>query len=83
MIFTPSEQIAIRAAAKAAYKARSSARSSVLTPATCRSNIEQEGFQEKLATLLGEAMGARVTYSWRPFIERGLTRQTFDEACAT
>ena len=48
-------------------------------PATCRfSNIKQEGFQNKMATLLGEAMGASVTYSWRPFIERGLTRQTFD-----
>ena len=28
--------------------------------------------------LLGEAMGAKVTFSWRPFLERGLTRQTFD-----
>jgi quinoprotein dehydrogenase-associated probable ABC transporter substrate-binding protein len=41
------------------------------------SNIKLEGFQNKLATLLGEAMGAHVTYSWRPFIERGLTRETF------
>ena len=43
------------------------------------SNIKQEGFQNKLATLLGDAMGAKVVYSWRPFIERGLTRQTFDQ----
>jgi quinoprotein dehydrogenase-associated probable ABC transporter substrate-binding protein len=43
------------------------------------SSIKQEGFQNKLADLLGEAMGARVVYSWRPFIERGLTRQTFDQ----
>ncbi len=24
-------------------------------------------------------MGAKVNYSWRPFLERGLTRQTFDQ----
>lgn len=78
---TPSEQIAIRAAAKAAYKAKK-----LETLTVCAdpgnmplSNIKGEGFQNKLATLLGEAMGARVIYSWRPFIERGLTRQTFDQ----
>ena len=27
---------------------------------------------------LGKAMGAKVSFSWRPFLERGLTRQTFD-----
>ena len=78
---TPSEQIAIRAAAKAAYKAKK-----LETLTVCAdpgnmplSNIKGEGFQNKLATLLGEAMGAKVVYSWRPFIERGLTRQTFDQ----
>jgi quinoprotein dehydrogenase-associated probable ABC transporter substrate-binding protein len=78
---TPSEQIAIRAAAKAAYKAKK-----LETLTVCAdpgnmplSSIKQEGFQNKLADLLGEAMGARVVYSWRPFIERGLTRQTFDQ----
>lgn len=78
---TPSEQIAIRAAAKAAYKAKKLQTLNVCAdPGNMPlSNIKQEGFQNKLATLLGEAMGARVTYSWRPFIERGLTRQTFDE----
>ena len=78
---TPSEQIAIRAAAKAAYKAKKLGTLNVCAdPGNMPlSNIKQEGFQNKLATLLGEAMGARVTYSWRPFIERGLTRQTFDE----
>jgi quinoprotein dehydrogenase-associated probable ABC transporter substrate-binding protein len=78
---TPSEQIAIRAAAKAAYKAKK-----LQTLTVCAdpgnmplSNIKQEGFQNKLADLLGDAMGAKVVYSWRPFIERGLTRQTFDQ----
>jgi quinoprotein dehydrogenase-associated probable ABC transporter substrate-binding protein len=76
---TPSEQIAIRAAAKAAYKAKKLQTLNVCAdPGNMPlSNIKLEGFQNKLATLLGEAMGAHVTYSWRPFIERGLTRETF------
>lgn len=78
---TPSERIAIRAAAKAAYKGKKLTTLNVCAdPGNMPlSNIKQEGFQNKLANLLGEALGARVTYSWRPFIERGLTRQTFDE----
>jgi quinoprotein dehydrogenase-associated probable ABC transporter substrate-binding protein len=78
---TPSEQIAIRAAAKAAYKAKKLGTLNVCAdPGNMPlSNIKQEGFQNKLATLLGDALGAKVTYSWRPFIERGLTRQTFGQ----
>ena len=78
---TPSEQIAIRAAAKAAYKAKKLRSFNVCAdPGNMPlSNIKQEGFQNKMAEVLGEAMGARVTYSWRPFLERGLTRQTFDQ----
>lgn len=78
---TPSEQIAIRAAAKAAYKAKKLKSFNVCAdPGNMPlSNIKQEGFQNKMAEVLGEAMGARVTYSWRPFLERGLTRQTFDQ----
>ena len=78
---TPSEQIAIRAAAKAAYKAKKLSTFNVCAdPGNMPlSSIKEEGFQNKLAALLGEAMGARVTYSWRPFLERGLTRQTFDQ----
>src|SRR4029450_10789484 len=78
---TPSEHIAIRAAAKAAYKGKK-----LETLTVCAdpgnmplSNIKEEGFQNKLATLLGDAMGPRVVFSWAPFIERGLTRQTFDQ----
>ena len=59
---TPSEQIAIRAAAKAAYKAKKLETLNVCAdPGNMPlSNIKEEGFQNKLATLLGEAMGARV-----------------------
>ena len=78
---TPSEKIAIRAAAKAVYKAK---KLSVLQicadPGNMPlSNIKQEGFQNKMADVLAEALGARVVYYWRPFLERGLARQTFDE----
>ncbi len=78
---TPSEQIATRAAAKAAYKAKKVKELTVCAdPGNMPlSNIKGEGFQNKMAEVLGEAMGARVTFNWRPFIERGLTRQTFDQ----
>ena len=52
---TPSEHIAIRAAAKAAYKAKKLKVLNVCAdPGNMPlSNIKQEGFQNKLATLLG------------------------------
>jgi quinoprotein dehydrogenase-associated probable ABC transporter substrate-binding protein len=76
---TPSEQIAIRAAAKAAYKAKKLKTFNVCAdPGNMPlSSINQEGFQQKMAEVLGDAMGAKVTFSWRPSIERGMTRQTF------
>jgi quinoprotein dehydrogenase-associated probable ABC transporter substrate-binding protein len=78
---TPSEQIAIRAAAKAAYKQKKLKELKVCAdPGNMPlSNIKSEGFQNKMAEVLGEAMGAQVSFNWRPFIERGLTRQTFDQ----
>jgi quinoprotein dehydrogenase-associated probable ABC transporter substrate-binding protein len=42
------------------------------------SNMAGEGYQNKIAEVLANAMGARLTYFWRPYFERGLTRQTFD-----
>ena len=77
---TPSEQIAIRAAAKAAYKAKKLGTLNVCAdPGNMPfSNDKGEGFENKIANVLGEAMGAKVSFSWRPFLERGLTRQTFD-----
>ncbi len=78
---TPSEQIAIRAAAKAAYKQKKLKELKVCAdPGNMPlSDIQGEGFQNKMAEVLGEAMGAKVSFNWRPFIERGLTRQTFDQ----
>ncbi len=78
---TPSEHIALRAAAKAAYKAKKLKVLNVCAdPGNMPlSNIKREGFQNKLASLLSDAMGARLQYHWQPFIERGLTRSTFEE----
>ena len=42
------------------------------------SNIKEEGFENKIAEVIANALGTRVTYFWRPYIERGITRQTFE-----
>lgn len=78
---TPSEHIAIRAAAKAAYKDKKLKQLNICAdPGNMPlSNMQREGFQNKLAKLLADATGAEITYHWQPFIERGLTRSTFDE----
>jgi quinoprotein dehydrogenase-associated probable ABC transporter substrate-binding protein len=77
---TPSEKIAIRAAAKVAYRAKK-----LQTLKVCAdpgnmpfSNDKFEGLENKIANVLGEATGARVSFYWRPFLERAMTRQTFD-----
>ena len=77
---TPSEKIAIKAAARAAYKAQQVKALTVCAdPGNMPlSNEKQEGFENKMALMLGEAMGAQVNFFWRPSTERGLTRQTFD-----
>lgn len=42
------------------------------------SNTRREGYQNKIAELLADSIGAGVQYYWKPFIERGLTRTTLD-----
>ncbi len=42
------------------------------------SNQKGEGFENKIADALADALGTKVSYFWRPYIERGITRQTFD-----
>src|SRR6476620_5327562 len=77
---TPSEKIAIRAAAKAAYKAKKIDQLVVCAdPGNMPfSNIKQEGLENKIANVLGEAMGAKISFFWRPMLERALNRETFD-----
>ena len=43
------------------------------------SNEKGEGFQNKIAQVLGQALGTGVQYYWRPSIERGLMRTTLSE----
>jgi quinoprotein dehydrogenase-associated probable ABC transporter substrate-binding protein len=42
------------------------------------SNDKGEGFSNKIAKIIAEGMGKSVTYFYRPYLNRGLTRQTFD-----
>ncbi len=42
------------------------------------SDINRAGFQNKIIELVAAEIGAQVHYFWRPYLMRGLTRQTFD-----
>lgn len=42
------------------------------------SNIKEEGFENRIADVVAKALGTKASYFWRPYIERGLTRQTFE-----
>lgn len=42
------------------------------------SNGKGEGFQNKILDAVAAKMGAGVSYFWRPYFERGITRQTFE-----
>ncbi|MEE9319894.1 MAG: quinoprotein dehydrogenase-associated putative ABC transporter substrate-binding protein [Granulosicoccus sp.] len=41
------------------------------------SNKRREGLQNKIAEAVARQMGANIKYFWRPYLERGLTRETF------
>lgn len=41
------------------------------------SNNRGEGFQNKIAKVIAKKMGTSLSFFWRPFLERGLTRETF------
>jgi quinoprotein dehydrogenase-associated probable ABC transporter substrate-binding protein len=43
------------------------------------SNHQGEGFENKIAEVVGKALGTGVQYYWRPSIERGLMRTTLSE----
>ncbi len=42
------------------------------------SDINRAGFQNKVIELVAREVGAEVNYFWRPYLMRGITRQTFD-----
>jgi quinoprotein dehydrogenase-associated probable ABC transporter substrate-binding protein len=41
------------------------------------SNDKLEGFENKIAEILAKAMNTHTEYYWRPYIERGMLRETF------
>ena len=43
------------------------------------SNQKGEGFENKIAQVIGTALGTGVQYYWRPSIERGLMRTTLSQ----
>jgi quinoprotein dehydrogenase-associated probable ABC transporter substrate-binding protein len=43
------------------------------------SNRAGDGYENKIAEVLAKALHTQVGYFWRPYIERGMTRQTFEE----
>lgn len=81
MLSTPYEQMtpAEIGAAKAAAKTRKVSKLSVCAdPGNMPlSDNEKQGFQNKIIEAVAEQIGARVEYFWRPYLERGLTRETF------
>ena len=42
------------------------------------SNDKGEGYSNKIADIIAKGMGTRATFFYRPYLNRGLTRQTFD-----
>lgn len=42
------------------------------------SNDKGEGYANKIASIIAEGLGTHVSYFYRPYLNRGLTRQTFD-----
>ncbi|MBY0559607.1 quinoprotein dehydrogenase-associated putative ABC transporter substrate-binding protein [Hyphomicrobium sp.] len=42
------------------------------------SDNKREGFENKIAEAVGRKLGVDIAFFWRPYLERGLTRETFD-----
>ncbi len=41
------------------------------------SNMKEQGYDNRVVKLLADAMGTSVQFFWRPYLERGLHRETF------
>ena len=77
---TSAEKTAAKHAAKKMFNEKSLERLSVCAdPGNMPlSDINGAGYQNKIAEVLAKELGARLIYFWRPYLERGLTRETFD-----
>jgi quinoprotein dehydrogenase-associated probable ABC transporter substrate-binding protein len=42
------------------------------------SDVNRAGFGNKIIEMVAKEMGTEVSYFWRPYLERGITRQTFE-----
>ena len=75
---TPAEKLAARTKRQKCISRRSS---SAPMAATCPfSNRKGEGFENKIAEIIANAIGAQLTYYWRPSLERGAMRAVFDNS---
>lgn len=77
---TAAEKTAARAAGKKAFEQKTLGPLKVCSdPGNMPlSSNKEEGFQNKIMNVLARSMGTSVINFWRPYIERGITRQTFD-----
>jgi len=78
---TAAEKTAAKAAAKEAFEKKTLGKLNVCAdPGNLPlSDINRNGFQNKIAEVIAYALGADLIYFWRPYLERGLTRETFDD----
>lgn len=77
---TAAEKTAARAAGKKAFETKSIAALRVCgDPGNMPlSSADGQGFQNKIMAVLAKTMGTQVINFWRPYLERGMTRQTFE-----
>ncbi len=77
---TSAEKTAAKRAAKKMYEEKSLKRLVVCAdPGNMPlSDVNQAGYQNKIAEVIAKKLGAGLEYFWRPYLERGLTRETFD-----
>jgi quinoprotein dehydrogenase-associated probable ABC transporter substrate-binding protein len=77
---TAAEKTAAKAAGKKAFETKSLGPLRVCgDPGNMPlSSMDGSGFQNKIMAVLAKSMGSEVVNFWRPYLERGITRQTFE-----
>lgn len=77
---TAAEKTAAKAAGKKAFETKSLGPLRVCgDPGNMPlSSMDGAGFQNKIMDVLARSMGSSVINFWRPYLERGITRQTFE-----
>ncbi len=77
---TAAEKTAAKAAGKKAFESKSLGALRVCgDPGNMPlSSSDGQGFQNKIMAVLAKSLGTQVINFWRPYLERGMTRQTFE-----